>query len=412
MSSSASAGRSDSRPGASTAEREVLGMLKIIKKDRQDRERAIIAVVRPESIAQLEERTGPSRLKFWRGKTPVRVTSSDNLQATIDEMMHKRARHSASSHLSILVSKRIDSIHFDVPADVQTLSILRGSYETTQKTKQKPAAHSVLLVEGSSTFASVRLDSWQGEENAKQHSKHELYLGDGICIAVDMAPGTAWADSGPLARISQTDKTTIYESISRMYDMDIVAGPGVGPSGPVAVVGEDMPWWVKWKEPLAAILGIVKGDGKSAAGIKASHKGLYVQFQFGEEAMQTVEKGIAVATAVSGVLSAAGPIVGAITSAPGVRQVAINALSAAGPVALLSMGVGAAIYFVPWQGLFGWLKGIFARLWEKICSLWKRLMDFVRRKLFGTGEGKLTEGESADAVPLKMNKHRPPPILF
>jgi hypothetical protein len=57
-------------PSKTSVKREVQGMYGVVKKERGEKNKAIIAVVRPESLVELERECQKSWWKFWRGELP------------------------------------------------------------------------------------------------------------------------------------------------------------------------------------------------------------------------------------------------------------------------------------------------------------------------------------------------------
>jgi hypothetical protein len=37
----------------------------------------------------------------------------------------------------------------------------------------------------------------------------------------------------------------------------------------------------------------------------------------------------------------------------------------------------AAIYFIPWESLFAWLKDAVSWIWDKICKIWESFKGWV-----------------------------------
>ncbi|RYP69264.1 hypothetical protein DL770_008274 [Monosporascus sp. CRB-9-2] len=290
--------------GANKAINEIKGISKFIEEDRGEKGRAIIAVVPPSNLDELER-------------------STDHLQDTIEYIQNK-----PNQHLTLLVSKDIeDVIEFHVPSSFRALSVFRCYHDQDREGR--------LLISGSSTFKSVRLDDWQG----RKHSKHAIYLGDGVGIKVEMAEGKPWALQCAQV-LSEMDLQEVRRNLSLICE----------PCGP------DEIWWKKIMGPMATIIGLLTGRGKDPGSFKATAAGLNVEYHFGTTALTVATAGIKSHTLYS----------------------------AAGPAAMLGFGAAMAAYLIPWDTVFMWLKGVFARLYQGFLSLWTNIFKWISEKIFGT----------------------------
>ncbi|RYP64446.1 hypothetical protein DL771_008750 [Monosporascus sp. 5C6A] len=311
--------------GANKTINEIKGISKFIEEDRGEKGRAIIAVVSSSNLDELERRLHSSRWKFWKSiaKGLVRITSTDHLQDAIEYIQNK-----PNQHLTLLVSRDIeDVIQFHVPSSFRALSVFRCYHDQDRE--------GTLLISGSSTFKSVRLDDWQG----RKHSKHAIYLGDGVGIKVEMAEGNPWAFQCAQV-LSEIDLQEVRRNLSLICE----------PCGP------DEIWWKKIMGPMATILGLLTGRGKDPGAFKATAAGLNVEYHFGTAALTIATAGIKSHTIYS----------------------------AAGPAAMLGFGAAMVAYLIPWDTVFMWLKGVFSRLYQGFLSLWKNIFRWISEKLFGT----------------------------
>ncbi|RYP50130.1 hypothetical protein DL769_010995 [Monosporascus sp. CRB-8-3] len=289
---------------------EIKGISKFIEEDRGEKGRAIIAVVPPSNLDELEP------------KGLVRITSTDHLQDTIEYIQNK-----PNQHLTLLVSRDVeDIIEFHVPSSFRALSVFRCYHDQDREGR--------LLISGSSTFKSVRLDDWQG----RKHNKHAIYLGEGVGIKVEMAEGNPWAQCAQV--LSEIDLQEVRRNLSLICE----------PCGPGEI------WWKKIMGPMATILGLLMGRGKDPGSFKATAAGLNVEYHFGTTALK-------IATA-------------------GVKSHTIY--SAAGPAAMLGFGAAMVAYLIPWDTVFMWLKGVFSRLYQGFLSLWRNIFRWISEKIFGT----------------------------
>ncbi|KAI1249674.1 hypothetical protein MGN70_009287 [Eutypa lata] len=299
------------RSAESSRRHEVNGMYKLLKKESSHTgSKATIAVVRPESFALLDNKLQTPWWKFWKSKAGVFVTTPEWLQRTINHIEDA----GRCEELLLFVSKKIDDIEFDVDACIHSLSIVRCHHH--------PRSRSRLLIKGSSTFSSVRLDEWQ----AKRH-RHSLYLGEGIAVSVDMADHTSWSES--VTSLPDAQREQVY---GHFLCMKQDAGDG--------------PWWDGWKRHMAIVVGFLSGVGGIAPTFEVTAAGCYVEYRFGA----TVAK-------------------------PSSKTATIY--SAAGPAGLLKAGVPAPIYFIKWDSLLRWVRGALAVVCQKYWSALDRLLSWM-----------------------------------
>lgn len=287
-------------------------MFKVIKQDRSLNDTIIIPVVRRDSLEELNEVCQTSKWKFWQGKAPVLVTTPQYLQHTIDTMPRDRQYY----HLAILASRKVDEIALHVPSHIRTLNIYRCPHYDEGRGK--------LLVNGASTFKSIRLDEWQSRPH-----RHGIFLGRGVGIKVgEMRAGSIWSDT--VDSLSMEEKEDIGAYYKQMY----------------AHGRREDSWWKSWKAPIAAILGILSGTAKAISSLQCTSGGVFVDYGFGNSAPRTPVRSTAIA-------------------------------SAAGPAVMLGVRFAAAVYFIPWDSLLSWLKGVFERLWGKFVTFWDKLCSWM-----------------------------------
>ncbi|KAK7757400.1 hypothetical protein SLS62_000412 [Diatrype stigma] len=308
----------------SSRRHEANGMYKLLKKETSHSgSKATVAIVRPETFALLDSKLQTPWWKFWKSKAGVFVTTPEWLQRTINYIEDA----GRCQELTFFVSKKIDEIEFAVDACIHALNIVRCHHH--------PRSRSRLLIKGSSTFSSVRLDEWQ----AKRH-RHALYLGEGIGISVDMADRTAWADS--VASLPEAQREQVY---GHFLCMKQDAG----------AAGAEGPWWDGWKRHMAIVVGFLSGVGAIAPTFEVSAEGCYVEYRFGAPT--------AVASTKPHHGSKAAPTVVVHT--------------AAGPAGLLKAGVPAPIYFIKWDSLLKWVRGALSVVCSKYWSVLDRLLSWM-----------------------------------
>ncbi|KAK8128714.1 hypothetical protein PG984_009822 [Apiospora sp. TS-2023a] len=368
---------------------ELSSLKRIIKEDRTDKARAIIAVVHSSAVPELEKKLQGSKLKFWRGKTTVKITSPKQLQSTIELVQSDK---SAPRQLTLLVGQDLDTIEFKVAASMKSLSIFRHEDQSLGP----PAG--TLLIAGSSTYAKTRLDQWQ----AKQHQSHAVYLGRGVGIRIEtdvlndpafnnggpmnrdmqvqqpsggdrkqMVPvGGGWGDSYTLS-LSNSDKNEVYELFNSLHHTPDEDHLCYDERGTQMAMRPERPWWEKWEKPIGHIIGILTG-AKNAQSMRATAGGMFVEYHFGAAALSIGAAGLPQAITL-----------------------------AAGPATMLGVGAAAAAYFIPWEAVFKWLWGVVRKMFQSFLAIWERLMRWVASKLSGASQA---EG--------KNGSHPMPPIQF
>lgn len=241
-------------------------------------------------------------------------TTPENLQNTIDSMQ-PTAKHRT---LNLLAGPDIPEITFHAPAHFTQLKVLRCARRHDTGT---------LLVDGSSTYNGVRLDSWQ----ARRHKAHTLVIGykRGVRIRLsDMVSLPDWARCrSAFSDDEQAELRGHFETLG----------------------GGKTTQWEDVKGVVAAIVGIATGTVKFGAKLSAAAGGVYVKYSFGLHALE---------------LGAAGAKMTVVATA-------------AGPAIVLGVTAAAAAYFIPWETLFGWLQVALSCIWEKIGALWQKFKDWV-----------------------------------
>ncbi|KAK8042915.1 hypothetical protein PG994_013398 [Apiospora phragmitis] len=361
---------SSSRSPQSQQRMELTSLKRIIKEDRTDKARAIIAVVNPSAVPELERKLQGSKLKFWRGKTTVKITNPRSLQSTIELVQSDK---SAPRHLTLLVGQDLDTIDFKVSANMKSLSIFR------HEDSNLGPPPGTLLISGSSTYAKTRLDQWQ----AKQHQSHAVYLGRGVGIRIesDVLNDPAFNNGGPMNRDLQVQQPAADPSAGRKLVYELFNSLHHTPDDDHLCYDErgntqmamrpERPWWEKWEKPIGHIIGILTG-AKNAQSMRATAGGLFVEYHFGAAALSIGAAGLPQAITL-----------------------------AAGPAAMLGVGAAAAAYFVPWDAVFKWLWGVIRKMFQSFLAVWERLMRWVASKLSGASS---SEG--------KNGNHPMPPIEF
>ncbi|CZR58744.1 uncharacterized protein PAC_08636 [Phialocephala subalpina] len=244
--------RSDRRssPGSSDASPrpESSVMCDVVKQEGGKEECAVVLVVDGINFYETQESCKslvPKSRKVVKPKILVKVTTSNWLQATINEINGDQTRR----YLTILVSQTIEEILFHVSATIGTLRILRCS--------DKQDTLGELLINGLSTFSSYKLEDWQGRKH-----KHQLYLGDRVMIKPDLFRSPSWA-TNKFSEPEVQEKDRIRSYFTSMDDIPM----------------KDPTWWQSWKVVISSMLGLAASGAKILAGFEATAKGVYLQFQ-------------------------------------------------------------------------------------------------------------------------------------
>ncbi|EXJ73543.1 uncharacterized protein A1O5_03304 [Cladophialophora psammophila CBS 110553] len=309
---------------------EVLNQTREIDKN----DKYTLAVVSTEEFASLLESkfdkpwwkklmTGVQR----REGCPVTITTAKRLQKAID-LVESYLKAFEKAEIFMLVHASVRRMSFHVAGDdVDTLTIMRWHGAS--------ASRENLIIDGASTFAATRLDDWQVNDD------RNLYIGKhGISICVDTTKSSVWADAASRPW-GELPSHRLEELRSALHETDGLSS--------------ETDWWDKWKGPAAAVLGVIAGTTKMAAGLKAAAGGFYVKYA-GTFALTTH------------------------TLEVGAANAKITAIAtAAGPALLLGASVAAAVYFIPWKRFFNWLGGILPRIFEACQQIWEWFASWFAR---------------------------------
>ena len=170
------------------------------------------------------------------------------------------------------------------------------------------------------------MDTWQ----EKERKDNKLYVGSGVGIEYELAQIRSWRGTQG-SNISYTDQESLRSHVRGMNGAEMKGN-----------------WWREWRGTVATILGLVVSAGTLVINLKATAGGIFVEYKLG----------------IMSVKVAAGAVK---TSA---------LVTAAGPAVLLGAGVAAAVYFVPWDKVFSWMKSFFSRIWDWICDLCEKFANW------------------------------------
>ncbi|KAJ4418660.1 hypothetical protein N0V82_005451 [Gnomoniopsis sp. IMI 355080] len=286
----------------------------------------LIPVVRKGTVASLEEKAKP---RWWKlkksAKSTLCITTPENLQREIEST----ASDGQVQELFLLISRQVDlpELKFDVPEGIDNLYIIRCTSETQSATDTP--SNNKLILNGSSTFCNVRLDEWQ----TKRVGEHNLILGPGVVIQLSM--GIPWTARDALGSISKKQREEVTKHFREMCEAKY----------------EGTPQWDKWKGPVNKLLDVAAGSATATQVVECYANGIVVQ-----AASKLTEFGMEGALRVSaGLLCVSGP----------------------GKIALAGVGVAAAIYFIPWDTVWGWFRAAFGALLSWLMRAWENFKSWV-----------------------------------
>ena len=228
----------------------------------------------------------------------------------------QKAEERGAKSLVLIASGSLTDLLFHVGDGVSDLKICRCGYDKN--------VQDYLKVQGTCTFNKTFLQEWQEQpDNTKR-----LILGPGVIIEVIPNMSSGWELPQESFEYSKQEK--VSKSVEQMIQTSM-----------------DGNWWEQWKAPMAAILGSLSGAARFAATMNLTAGGAFVQYKF-------LGSQLAVGTA------------------------ALKASAAlSGGCIVLGTGVAAAVYFIPWESFFEWLKQAFKWLMHKINELWTKVKEWL-----------------------------------
>ncbi|KUI54702.1 hypothetical protein VP1G_02122 [Cytospora mali] len=214
-------------------------------------------------------------------------------------------------------------------------------------------ANKKLVLNGGSTFCGVRLDEWQ----TKRVGEHNVILGHDVVIQLSM--GIPWTARDALAVISKQQREEVCRHFKEMCEAKC----------------EGNPQWDKWREPVNKLLDVAAGTTSLAQVVECYAGGIVV-----EAATKLTASSIEGAFRVSaGLLCLSGP----------------------GQMALVGVGAAAAIYYIPWDTVWGWFRSAFGAFLSWLVAAWENLKSWVKSTV-------TTQGPALAKQAIEMRVH---PIL-
>ncbi|KAL1854471.1 hypothetical protein Daus18300_011392 [Diaporthe australafricana] len=294
----------------------------------------LLTVVRKETIPLLKDRAKPRWWKGKKAKAAMCFTTPESLQREIDSSASDGQVH----ELFLLISRYVDlqQSTFSVPENIENLYIIRCA--NVSKDPGTVEGNSKLVLNGGSKFCGVRLDEWQ----AKHVDEHNIILGHDVVIQVTM--GIPWTARDAMGIVSKQQREDVARHFKDMCDAKI----------------EGRPEWNRWRAPVNKLLDVAAGTTTLAQVVECYAGGIAIQV-----ATKAAEHGIEGAFKVSaGLLCLGGP----------------------GQIALAGVGAAAAIYFIPWDTVWGWFRSAFGALLTWIMRAWENLKSWMQSAVAEIGQ--------------------------
>ncbi|KAL6876074.1 hypothetical protein HDV57DRAFT_151115 [Trichoderma longibrachiatum] len=245
----------------------------------------------------------------------IKVTDKLRLTAVLSVA----EKSEAYDNLVIIASGFISHLYFDIGSKVTDLRIYRCATQ--------PDLEEYLFVDGFSNFHGQPMLLWEG-----RHHEAQFWLGPGVVLDLGSHIGQLSILPDDSSVMSDFDQEKIRSNIEKMDQVEMEGS-----------------WWDNFRAPISAIVSILARVAKFAhAGyIKMTSGGMFVQYNF---------VGFALFSAAA--------------------AVAVDTVSA-GAALLVAPGAAAAIYFIPWESVFGWLNRVVSWLRTGIKKIWEKVKDWL-----------------------------------
>ncbi|KKO97928.1 hypothetical protein THAR02_09972 [Trichoderma harzianum] len=301
----------------SSLSREIELLINYVKQLEFDPNTFVIIVCRHGAIEGLTNKINQKKQEkgFQRVKNlDIRATDDIRLSAVIAAV----EKSELYDNLVIITSGFINHLYFDIGFRITDLKVYRCA------TNDNPNEY--LHVDGYSKFHGQAVRSWEG-----MYHEAKLWLGPGVVFNLGSHIGQLGQLSENSSAVSEFDRNKLRAHIEKM---DRVKMEGS--------------WWDDFRAPISAIVGILASAGKLASTgfVKMSAEGIFVQYKF---------IGYAISTAAAASMSAL----------------------SAGTAMLVAPGVAAAVYFIPWASIFGWLNTVVSWLTTGLNKIWEKIKDWL-----------------------------------
>ncbi|KAL7934121.1 hypothetical protein V8C35DRAFT_280428 [Trichoderma chlorosporum] len=296
--------------------REIGCLVNYVKQLEFDPNTFVIIVCRHGAIEGLT-----NKLNHKRQEQALKRVKNVDIRATDDIRLSAVIAAAENSglydNLVIIASGFVSHLYFDVGSRILDLKIYRCSTNYN--------ADEYLYIDGFSTFHGQSIRSWEG-----MYHEAKFWLGPGVVLDLGSHIGQLAQLSGASV-MSDFDRDKLRAYIEKM--------DGVKMEGS---------WWDDFRAPISAIVGILTSTAKLASTgfVKMSSGGMFVQYKF---------VGYAISTATAASMSVA----------------------SAGNALLVAPGVAAAIYFIPWASIFGWLNTVISWFQVGIRKIWEKVKDWL-----------------------------------
>ncbi|PTB69425.1 hypothetical protein BBK36DRAFT_1110832 [Trichoderma citrinoviride] len=273
--------------------------------------------------AKIHRKRQKEKFSRWKRKN-VAIKATDDLR--LNAVISAAEKAESYDNLIIIASGFVSHFGFDVGSSIMDLKVYRcGSYHNHEE---------YLYLDGTSTFHGQPLRSWESK-----HHEAKFWLGPGVVLDLGSQIGQLGnLSDDDLSSMSDFDQEKVRSNIEMMIDVKM----------------EDS-WWDKFRDCISAIVDVLaRAAGFAHVGyIKMTAGGMFVQYKFVGFALYTGTVAAAAAAAVAG-----------------------SAVSA-GTALLVAPGVSAAIYFIPWESVFDWLKSVVSWLTAGIKKVWEKVKDWL-----------------------------------
>ncbi|ORY59251.1 uncharacterized protein BCR38DRAFT_488982 [Pseudomassariella vexata] len=289
---------------------------------RKEGSGVLIPIVRNHTVPLLEQKC---KRPWWellkRSKSIIRPSTVDGLKEAIAETCEK-----PTPMLFMLISRHVDLGLFDIPATVGKLAIIRCG--------QREDRHRQLRVSGLSTFCGIRLDQWE----IRRVRKHAVILGPGVVIQLHR--GMPWGQRK--VPLTADEEAKAYQNLKALLEK------GVNSASEAKTNVKHL------KSTIAALLSLLIGAGRIVSALRVTPEGVTLS----PDAIPWLKMGaVKVASGFFKLANTAGT--------PVVAGASVTA-------------VAAAMYFIPWDTLWAWLRAKFSSALDKLRSAFTRLCTMIR----------------------------------
>ncbi|KAI5462031.1 hypothetical protein BGZ63DRAFT_463153 [Mariannaea sp. PMI_226] len=307
----------------------------------------IIAVVSPEQKKLMRKLIEDKKQKGKIQSTVV-VTTQEHFQGMITSTLNKSYKT-----LYLFVSSTIKRITYDIPNDIKDVQVAPC---------RPPGRPDVLLVSSTSTYCGVKTYAWDQRTDPKlRKGGYQISHAEGchFDISDDMdearillqVPVTAF-DMSPEEQAKITHEVRKFQE-DAMSESNMDTGvSSSAENAPSPAADDTNTWFQRAKSLIAVLVGAGAGLAAMAGTFWVSAGGVYLK----------------------------GPL-GLSMAAGYFNMCAIGGVCIAGTGAAIA--AGAAVYFIPWDKFWNYLKNRLWQVWEKICNaltwIWEQMKTLGKK---------------------------------